>query len=909
MSVFSAFKTGVGKAFIEEMGEKMQNLTKGGRTLTLDLAMDGIRNDPKLQKTLKAAFSDYRQAALAAGKSETTALNEFVIGVASELPASLRDDVKKLKDARKNLASVIQGENVPAAVKETAVKAAAQGDAKLKEAAQDLSRVVSPSPSQTTTRDLQAAAKAITTPKPAAGPVETLLNSSKIADIGGPAVTRALRENQTALDRIVGQVNKFGATTLEDTDRATLQNVAAIFVKESKGKVTPAQAQENLLKALGLPEGSKKWQEVSEILKTESTPRTPAKRIDPTFEEPAAPVTTGNRAPAEPPRPTTTSVNPDNRMSAVSGLTVEDLAKYSNPKIPNPELDPSTALREFMTEDELNKWMIYRNHVVTPTIEQNLRHAADRLEIVYKSTGTIDSEGTFKTIRDSLNDPSKQLLKRSISETGRQPATPLSTPKDILEAIRSSRPVTDGELTTLQTFFAHYDQNASHNAQRAATIQSPQTTALGKPLQMGLINAGRSVIDSLSKEGSFKRIPKNLEHLYNTGEELGVLKRFWSGVVENPLARRTMVGLGFATVVGVPGTWAFTNYVDPRNYSNFGTTVFNTVHQDWLSSSDLDGVKGVQESTKFMYNRLTLGDGLSNQYFHDFTRDITGVDLTQELANSKEDRTKFMETLYKAAANLRQNPSSSATTGKDSSGLQQTGYNANAMTAYKYALSRHLGMSSADFSEDVGKIADFARDAYVKSIAEKMASNSGGALRDQILKGFYGKSNLSDVELKREFATHKTSAAEATDPLLRLKVAQYLVRKNLIKEEEINDLTKLQTDATALSQGNIEADAVANDLALARGGRSPQPTQDQTGGTRNQEAQFVNDVNEAFRRAANDPSLGLKQNDLDALATAFNETRSGTIIDIKAFDKKLEDRKIPLITRQIIEMQIKELAP
>lgn len=130
----------------------------------------------------------------------------------------------------------------------------------------ELNGVVTPGEAKTT---LAAAPRAERVAQPT-GVIDGLIrNPEKLAKVGGPSVTTALRDYEAVLEGMVKRINRDGVKDLSQQERVALRAVGAAFEKDSKeaGRgITAAQARENLLDALDFKKGTKTRQEMSELL-------------------------------------------------------------------------------------------------------------------------------------------------------------------------------------------------------------------------------------------------------------------------------------------------------------------------------------------------------------------------------------------------------------------------------------------------------------------------------------------------------------------------------------------------------------------------------------------------------------------------------------------------------------------
>lgn len=537
--------------------------------------------------------------------------------------------------------------------------------------------------------------------------------------------------------------------------------------------------------------------------------------------------------------------------------------------------------------------------------DAELRHSTSRLEIVYRTNGTINTDEAFSALRSQLSaDPAKLLLVKELNRPN------MLAPKDILKSIENGRPITEREFTDLQTFFHNYDPSVKRGAAPAIpSSTSPMVSGTATGMAM---NFGRDLINMATREGNSTAIPLRLRTLFETGSEPNLFRRTVAGIGETPIIRRALLGTTLAVGLGVPAMHMTSNYLDPSDYGPVGTSAFTLLHQNWMSPSELKKIDHVTEVTSNLYFRMVTNGGFGNPMFIQYTKDLTKVDLLIAEKGVKGKDTVDAEG-YKLDENGKKifalDPAFKAGSDQVLQGLLKIanklpsdvaeGYNADAVEAYKYALAKFSGMKIEDYKGNQS-ITEHLTKRISENTASRMTTNA--ELRDEKLKEFYGKTNLSQTELVRQFVD-----SENQDPLLRGIIGSYLVLQGTLKPEDLTVLglktkkAEITAQDAALSEKSKDAlnkglELGQTDMLAKWGAQSaesadaqPQAKKDATKTPRLSEA--FNTARVLFQDITKDDAYGIKGKEKvidDSWAAAVRQNA----LDMGEFEKQLKTRGI-----------------
>lgn len=516
-----------------------------------------------------------------------------------------------------------------------------------------------------------------------------------------------------------------------------------------------------------------------------------------------------------------------------------------------------------------------------------LRHTVAKLESVYRTTGTIDVQDAFSALRSQLTaDTNKLLLVKNLERPD------MAAPKDIMRSIQDGNPITEREFTDLQTFFHNYDPSMRRGA---PAIPSSSTSPIvgATPTAMAM-NFGRDIINMATREGASSSIPLRLRTLYETGSEPNFFRRNWSGIVENPIVRRGAYSVLGVSILAPTVATLFGGVFDPSKYDANATTIWTLVHQNWMSPSTIKDLTK-SEVTSNLYFRMVTGGGFANPMFAQYTKDLTGVSLfvvekdkDGNPIKDKDGKDKMIldpdfaagsdRTLLRLLQIANKLPSNAV-----------SGYNEEAIEAYKFALAKFSGMEVSAY-KDSASIVNHLTDKIAENTASRMTTDV--ALRNKKLIEFYGTTTLSQDELVKRFIESNNQ-----DAILRRTVAHYLVLQKALKPEDItvDGLTKLKQTLAEAESATIKA---------TREGIENERDQRVRQGDRDQAARFYGRESSStpqrasperiqgqFNRLANDTLYPELKGKGSALMRAFEASRTG-----EEFEEALKKEQIPAET-------------
>lgn len=265
---FSAFRASKAfKTMFDEFVSMGADVEKSaGRALTSKEIKTILADDKTLQTRLRASLNSFIDASRHEGIDAAEAQRQFVTGLMGQLPPQTRAALSKEGEA---------AEKELAAVKVS------------------LNNLVSEKPAEA--RPLAAGPRVDRVPQPT-GVIDGLIrNPEKLAKVGGPSVTTALRDYEPVLEGAIKRVNRDGVKELSAAEKVAFRAVGDAFKKDSTeaGRgITATQAHDNLLDAMGFEKGTKTRQEMSALLgkPAEGGGRKPppAARQEPTLGEPPA---------------------------------------------------------------------------------------------------------------------------------------------------------------------------------------------------------------------------------------------------------------------------------------------------------------------------------------------------------------------------------------------------------------------------------------------------------------------------------------------------------------------------------------------------------------------------------------------------------------------------------------------
>lgn len=564
----------------------------------------------------------------------------------------------------------------------------------------ELNGVVTPGEAKTT---LAAAPRAERVAQPT-GVIDGLIrNPEKLAKVGGPSVTTALRDYEAVLEGMVKRINRDGVKDLSQQERVALRAVGAAFEKDSKeaGRgITAAQARENLLDALDFKKGTKTRQEMSELLgkpAMEPKAKAPAPvRQEPTLEPTPAP----------------------QKADAVT-----------------PDASPQKLPADLASE-----------------IRNDISDSMRKLMINVGNTNRLDTMDFFSNLAIRMRDPSQLQLVKTLEETGR--ARPQSF-KGIAEAIRDGHKVTEDDFWSLATFF---DKNLDVSSARKAVAQAqmmPGAPVTGGKMG-GVLLAGEKLFNKVESwlPEKVKSPSRNIiaEWESPTRQPPSAVGRFANNLLDN----RITMGTPLALALAFGGNAYFTNFHSDLSYTG-DWAKFRTGLAELGIFGDEDAIKEHKDYNQvvgLIYRRLTTAGKIHEEdRFDTLTQKITGQNLfTNAQSKASDGATTTLD--FSSQTNietLRHIIEKSQSVNAGVAGQ----FSNDELVAYKLYLSKIVHTTEGENTSwkpttDGKSLVD----AWAQKTAIQM--NQDPKLRDALIKEYYGREmDANDPDLLKELHTKR----------------------------------------------------------------------------------------------------------------------------------------------------------
>lgn len=437
-----------------------------GSKFTASAFADLAKKDTTITTRLRSALETFVAEGVKEGKTARAAKGEFLSNFGSELATNSRgssDQAKAFRDALNIIASPNEA------------------TAPLAPAAR-VERVAQPT-----------------------GVIDGLIrNPEKLAKVGGPSVTQALRDYEGVLEGLVKRVNRDGVKDLSPQERVAIRAVSSAFEKDSTDAgrgITAAQARENLLDALDIQKGTKTRKEMSELLGK------PAEGGG------------GNKPPVRR-EPTMDPVEPAPKKAADEAIDAADKPmskRASEAIISNSLLDMAT---------------------------------------VRTTNGKMPKQAFFSELQNALRDAGLLSVTRSVAGKGNELAT---TPAAVYERIARRAPIAESEMQVLSTYFGRY-----HNDAKAAKEVAANPPALMPVGGRGIAGAADALIRRIPiSEGVGRATPTAAQaHAWETAETSFARNRvsaFQERPVRNVVGALALAGTGLIAQQTISTLYDFEN--------------------------------------------------------------------------------------------------------------------------------------------------------------------------------------------------------------------------------------------------------------------------------------------------------------------------------------------------------------
>lgn len=507
----------------------------------------------------------------------------------------------------------------------------------------------------------------------------------------------------------------------------------------------------------------------------------------------------------------------------------------------------------------------------------------------------------FKQLQTQM-EASGLLHRGNVADLGRKEYSKLT---EIAEALKNGQPITSGELTKLKL-----------GNPKQAILTAADTT----PLTWA--NApGRFISGTL---GMLTTIPKSVGNFFATPFK-------WDGLASGQLWTR----LGVSTAVATAATMGVYDYGngDARGLSPNKRTalngILNAVTLDALLTSEIEAISGEQKATPLSnqtFLTLTSGQGLLSPRFVEYTRDLTGVNLTDPKYKGLAPNSLDTINLFIKIGTTLQ-----STEGRTFN--NDKGYNAETLFAYKWAVVANLGLRGGEDAKSYDKIVKQLQGRYEEAVYNALSNPNAPtpvdvANRSYILKTFLGTDQLPEGKdlvrtLLERFADDKKAGGLGAEAFIRPAIAKFLVKNGNVKGDEksgaitIADAKEALKKFTEIGKGQENetreltvaarlAQAAATDTALAErrwaggasrsgGGQTGLPSSDgasakvKISGTR---------MKEILENFANDPDFPELKGKTTELAGVFNSAHTS-----REFGDALRLRKIPETTIESLQAE------
>lgn len=697
---FSEFRAS--KAFkgtfdeVIEVGRDLQRSM--GANFTPEAFGQLIKKDTTMSTRLRSALATFTEQAAKEGMPTSMAKTKFINDFASELPGAGRD-IKAMEGYTSQLKAIVT-DNAGS----TPLPAARRAE-----------RVAQPT-----------------------GVIDSLIrNPEKLAKVGGPSVTQALRDYEAVLEGALKRINRDGVKELSDAEKVAFRAVGSAFKKDSTeaGRgITAAQAHDNFLDALGLEKGSKARQGMSDLL--------------------GKPEGGGGR------KPPTVRQEP----------TLDGAPASRRPE-PAPVAKAAEAIGD---------------------IRSDIADSMNRLIINVGNTNRLPAQDFFAALATKMRDPSQLQLVKALEETGR--ARPQSF-KDIANAIKDGHKVSEDDFWALAKFF---DKNLDVAAAKASAAQQQMVPGMVNAGRMGaFIQGGEKLFNKLSEilPQSAKAPSRNIisEWESTLRQPPSAPKRVLNGVLDSPIK----FGVPAVATLAFAGNAYFTNFHSDLSYTG-DWAKFRTGIAEWGIFGDEDSIKDHKDYNQvvgLIYRRLTTaGEIQQGSRFDTLSQKITGINVftnDQRTEGNKVFGTKVPSKLDFSSAENIETLRHIVEKAQGVNGGVSGQFSTDELTAYKLYLSKLVHTTESDSTAwkptTDGK-------ALVTGWAQKTAMQmfQDPKLRDAMIQDYYGATlGSNDPALLKEL--HEKRGGPRAEAYFNV-MSRYLVLTGKVDKLETTSDPKLIND-------------------------------------------------------------------------------------------------------------------
>ncbi len=552
--------------------------------------------------------------------------------------------------------------------------------------------------------------------------------------------------------------------------------------------------------------------------------------------------------PVDPPAP------PAPLQSSVPGLTADDVTRLGT------TFEPTEALVRFPTPEDQGKWLTLYNHVQGPSITNNIRDAAARLESLARTKDRIGIEEFFGTLRNHLRDSSQERL----LETGRLHRAESTSPREITSLLRSGEAISGAEFDTLKHFFVKH--HSETNVPPQAGVANPYPMASGSKWAVGAqaVAKAHEMFSRVAAEAP-KRASRNAAHEWETGAAPSLPSRVINTMLDNPF----LAGIPAITLAGHLGGYGFYQYgADLTSQGRTGTILANYFLP---GEGDLKDVPEANDVVGGIYTRIIRNtEGNSpNSTFSDLTQKITGIDFTKERVSPGSDKT-FSEVPFNMNSLAHAEMFRKLIEKAQGATPSTSGVTADALTAYKLALSKMIGIEKP--TSDPQETAK----AWAQKLSDQMKQNND--LRKEVVLHYYGK-DVGFGEGDHQALTQLSSRrGVSSSEMYFTAMSEYLVKTGKLDKIETAQDPKLLAEFIEKNiTANVSSDSERNAIEMRTR---------RAAGAETAEAPSI-DLDDAFNGLTADNTFGMKGKE-SILREAYRKALVNGVPDPNKLDEELK---------------------
>lgn len=571
--------------------------------------------------------------------------------------------------------------------------------------------------------------------------------------------------------------------------------------------------------------------------------------------------------PVDPPAP------PAPLQSSVPGLTANDVTRLGT------TFEPTEALVRFPTLEDQRKWLTLYNHVQGPSITNNIRDAAGKLESLARTKDRIGIEEFFGTLRNHLRDSSQERL----LETGMLNRRETTSPREITSLLRSGEAISEAEFDTLKHFFVKHHSETNVSSQ--AGVANPYPMASGSKWAVGAqaVAKAHEMFSRVAAEAP-KRASRNAAHEWETGAAPGLPSRVINTMLDNPF----LAGIPAITLAGHLGGYGFYQYgADLTSQGRTGTILANYFLP---GEGDLKDVPEANDVVGGVYTRIIRNtEGNSpNSTFSDLTKKITGIDFTKERVSPDSDKT-FSEVPFNMNSLAHAEMFRKLIEKSQGATPSSSGVTADALTAYKLALSKMMGIEKP--TSDPQETAK----AWAQKLSDQMKQNND--LRKEVVLHYYGK-DVGFGEGDHQALTQLSSRrGVSSSEMYFTAMSEYLVKTGkLDKIETAQDPKLLAEFIEKKITASVSSDSEKNAIEMR--------TRSSAGAETTAKAPSI-DLDDAFNGLTADNTFGMKGKE-SILREAYRKALVNGVPDPSKLDEELKTAGIGDNQREVVKTWVRE---